>query len=53
MQYHNLPSNDKIPHPAQMMRLSPTEPDLSRTPLGDTKMPEPAKEKKKIFRNDS
>lgn len=32
---------ERMPHAAQMMRLRPTEPVSSRSPLGDTKIPEP------------
>lgn len=36
-----LPNIAKTPHPAQTMRLIQTDPDPSRTPLGDTKIPDP------------
>ena len=36
-----LPSREIIPEINQTNRLRPTEPDLSRTPFGDTKIPDP------------
>ena len=35
---------DRRPHATQMIRLSPTEPVSSSTPLGETNIPEPATE---------
>lgn len=37
-----LPSNDIKPEPIQTKRLRPIEPDLRRTPLGETNIPLPS-----------
>jgi len=38
---NKLPNNDISPEPVHIIKLIPTEPDLSRTPFGDTKIPLP------------
>jgi len=39
-----LPNREIIPHPAQMMRLRPMEPDPASTPVGEMKIPDPENE---------
>ena len=38
------PNNDKTPQPAHTIKVNPIEPARRRTPLGDTKMPEPSEQ---------
>lgn len=42
--YQYLPSRESRPHAIQMMKLMPTEPVRSKSPEGDTKIPEPSTE---------
>ena len=37
-----LPSIDKTPQAPHTIKLNPTEPVLCSSPLGETKMPDPA-----------
>ena len=38
---HSAPTRHITPHRVQIIRLKPTDPDSTSTPLGDTKIPEP------------
>lgn len=40
-QNQNSPRRDTTPHPVHTIKLKPTEPDRSRTPLGETNIPDP------------
>jgi hypothetical protein len=41
-----LPSNESTPHPTQIVKQSQTDPVFSKSPPGETKMPEPRQNKK-------
>jgi len=43
--YKTLPSIAIIPQTNQTTKLIPTDPDPSKTPLGDTNIPDPTKVK--------
>lgn len=37
----NVPNSDMAPHAAHMTKLRPIDPVLMRSPVGETKIPEP------------